>query len=202
MLELLARHWWLLALRGLLTLLFGILALVWPGPTLTVLILFFGAYAFVDGIFALVAAFTHRPGSHWWALLLEGVAGIGIGVITFLWPEITGAVLLALIAAWALVTGIFEIVAAIRLRAVIENEWLLALSGVLSVLFGVVALVWPASAALAIIWIIGAYTILFGVLLLMLAFRLRNLGSGAPSPLSLASSEEDRGRGEGTVLGS
>ena len=140
----LARNWWTLALRGLFAVLFGIMAFAWPGITLGALVLLYGAYAFADGVLAIAAALVGRTvGVPWWALLIEGLAGIGVGIITLLWPGITALVLLYLIAFWAVVTGVFEIVAAIRLRKEIRGEWLLALSGVLSVLFGVALIVSP-----------------------------------------------------------
>src|SRR4051794_34974783 len=142
MVMILARNWWALALRGLFAVLFGIAAFAWPGITLGALVLLYGAYAFVDGVFAIAAALAGRTeGLPWWALLLEGVFGIAAGVIAFAWPGITALALLFLISAWAVVTGVFEIVAAVRLRKEIRGEWLLALSGVLSVLFGVALVV-------------------------------------------------------------
>jgi len=171
-----ARNWWLLALRGLLAVLFGLLALVWPGITLMVLVLFFGAYALVDGIGAVVSALFSRGERHWWALLLEGLIGIAIGVLTFVWPGLTGIVLLYLIVAWAFVTGILEIAGAIRLWGTIKGHWLLLISGILSVLFGLIAVFRPAAGALALIWLIGAYAILFGALLIAAGFWLRSWG--------------------------
>jgi uncharacterized membrane protein HdeD (DUF308 family) len=171
----LARNWWALALRGLFGVLFGIAAFAWPGLTLGALVLLYGAYAFADGVFALAAALAGRTEIRpWWALLLEGVAGIGVGVLTIFWPGITALALLYLIAAWAVVTGVFEIAAAIRLRKEIPGEWLLALSGVVSVLFGLALVINPGAGALAMVWLIGAYAILFGVLLIALGFRLRS----------------------------
>ncbi len=177
----LARNWWTLALRGLLAILFGLAAFAWPGITLAVLVLLFGAYALVDGVFAIVAAVrTAERRGHWWVLLLEGLAGITAGILTFLWPGITAFVLLYLIAAWAIVTGVLEIIAAVRLRREIEGEWLLALSGVASVVFGLLLAVFPGAGALAVVWIIGAYALVFGLLLVALGFRLRGrLRSGA-----------------------
>ena len=133
----LARNWWALVLRGLFAVLFGIMALAWPGITLGALVLLYGAYALADGVFAIAAVMAGRTGGRpWWSLLVEGLVGIAVGIMTFAWPGITALVLLYLIAAWAVVTGIFEIVAAIRLREEIRGEWLLALSGILSILFG------------------------------------------------------------------
>jgi uncharacterized membrane protein HdeD (DUF308 family) len=129
MLHSLAKNWWALALRGLVAVLFGLLTFLLPGITLATLVLLFGAYALVDGIFNVIAFF--KVASHQWALLIEGVIGIIAGVLTFAWPAITAFVLLYLIAFWALFTGVFEIIATIRLRKAISNEWLLLLMGVL-----------------------------------------------------------------------
>jgi uncharacterized membrane protein HdeD (DUF308 family) len=171
----LSRNWWTLALRGLFAVLFGIMAFAWPGITLGALVLLYGAYAFADGVLAIAAALVGRTvGVPWWSLLIEGLAGIGVGIITLIWPGITALVLLYLIAFWAVVTGVFEIVAAIRLRKEIRGEWLLALSGVLSVLFGVALIVSPGAGALAVVWLIGAYAIVFGALMIALALRLRS----------------------------
>ena len=134
------------------------------------LVLLYGAYAFADGVLAIALLVGRTVGVPWWALLIEGLAGIGVGIITLLWPGITARVLLYLIAFWAVVTGVFEIVAAIRLRKEIRGEWLLALSGALSVLFGVALIVSPGTGALAVVWLIGAYAIVFGVLMIALRF--------------------------------
>jgi uncharacterized membrane protein HdeD (DUF308 family) len=172
----LARNWWLLAIRGAAAILFGIGAFLWPGITLAVLVLLFGAYSLVDGIFAVIAGIAARKEQErWWMMVLEGLAGIIIGVITFVYPGVTALVLLYLIAAWSIITGVFEIAAAIRLRQEIEGEWLLILAGILSIIFGVLLVVLPGPGALALIWLIGSYAIVFGILLLVLAFRLRSL---------------------------
>jgi uncharacterized membrane protein HdeD (DUF308 family) len=177
MLSVLAQYWWLIALRGLAAIVFGIIAFIWPGPTIGALVLLFGAYALVDGIATIVMAVSHRQqNDRWWVLLLEGLAGVILGVLTFIWPGVTAVVLLYFIAAWALVTGIFEIVAAIRLRKEIEGEWVLGLSGLASVIFGLILVFRPGAGALALIWVIAAYAIIFGVLLIYLAFKVRGMG--------------------------
>jgi uncharacterized membrane protein HdeD (DUF308 family) len=173
----LAQNWWTLVLRGIAAIIFGILAYLWPGITFTVLVLFFGAYALWDGVFALIGAFR-TEGERRWSLVLEGVVGIAAGLITFFWTGAASLALLLVIGAWAIVTGIFEIVSAIRLREEIEGEWLLLISGVLSVLFGIALAIWPAAGLVAVTWMIGAYSIVFGVLLTMLGFRLRNTSKG------------------------
>src|SRR5512133_1279445 len=159
------RYWWFVALRGLAAVLFGVAAFAWPGLTLALLVLLFGAYAVVDGVFALVYAFGSGRRFRGW-LVVEGLAGFVLGIIALVWPGITALTLLYLIAGWAVVTGVLEIVAAIGLRKVIRNEWMLGLSGLASVIFGVVLAIQPGSGALALIWLIGAYAIVFGVLLI------------------------------------
>ena len=176
MLETITRNWWLYAVRGGTAVIFGIVALIWPVQALQALVLLFGAYALVDGIFAVFAGIaSYRYFEHWWAVLLEGVAGVVIGLLTFFWPNITALVLLYFIAAWALITGIFEILAAIQLRRVITGEWMLILSGLLSILFGVLLFVFPAAGAVSVIWVIGIYAVVFGISEIIFAFRLNSL---------------------------
>jgi uncharacterized membrane protein HdeD (DUF308 family) len=175
----LARNWWVVALRGVLGILFGVMAFLWPGITLAVLVIFFGAYALVDGIFALVAGATSAgENERWWVMVLQGLAGIAAGLVTFFWPGITAIALLAVIAAWAIVTGVLEIAAAVRLRKEIEGEWLLALSGICSVVLGLLLIVWPAAGALAFVWLVGSYAIISGILLIAVALRLRSFLEG------------------------
>ena len=183
MIEHITRNWWVPLIRGVAATLFGIMALFWPGITLEVLVLFFGAYALVDGVFALLAGLTASGTDTGlrWALVVTGVAGIIIGLVTFFWPGITATLLLAFIITWAIVTGISEIVAAVRLRAVIDNEWLYILSGVASVVFGVLALIFPGTGALSIVWLIGIYAIVAGVCLVAFAFRVHSLGNAVGS---------------------
>jgi uncharacterized membrane protein HdeD (DUF308 family) len=186
MLDLLTRHWWLLVVRGVLGILFGILALVWPGATIAALVLLFGVYAIVDGVATLYAAITGREGAdrgrrpasggHRVWLTIEGLLGIGAGLVAFFWPGITALVLLWVIAFWAILTGVMEVAAAIRLRKELHNEWLLGLAGVASVLFGMLLLLLPGTGALALIWLIGTYALVFGVILIVLGLRLRGAG--------------------------
>jgi uncharacterized membrane protein HdeD (DUF308 family) len=178
-LDLLGRNWGWIALRGAAALIFGVLAFAWPVKALFVLVLFFGAYALVEGIFALIAAFRIRDGGKpMWSFVVIGILGIAAGIVTFLWPGITALALLTLIAVWALFMGVFQIVAAVRLRKEITHEWLLGLSGLLSVVFGVAMLARPVEGMIAIVWVIAAYSVVFGILLLVLGFRLKNRASG------------------------
>jgi len=170
------RNWWHFAVRGVLAIVFGILALISPDSTKLALVLLFGAFVFVDGIFAVTTGIAARGYfERWWAILLEGIAGIVIGVLTLFWPNITALVLLYFIAAWAVTTGIFEIVAAIQFRKVISGEWAMILSGLMSVLFGILLFVFPAAGAVSLVWLIGMYVVAFGIMELIFAFRLRSL---------------------------
>ncbi|SEG62536.1 Uncharacterized membrane protein HdeD, DUF308 family [Thermomonospora echinospora] len=169
----------MIAVRGVVAILFGLAAWVWPGITLLALVLLFGAYALVDGIFALVAAFRGRPGGSRTWLAVTGAVGVAAGVLAFLWPGVTALVLLMLIAAWAVVTGVFEIVAAMALRREIEGEWWYAAGGAISVLLGFLLFIWPVSGALAVVWLIGLFSILFGAALVTLSLRLRQQATAA-----------------------
>jgi uncharacterized membrane protein HdeD (DUF308 family) len=170
----LARNWWTWLIRGIAAVIFGILAFLWPGPTIVAIGILFGAYALVDGVFAILAtiraAETHQ---RWWPFLIEGIVGIVIAVITFYDIRITLFALYLTIAAWALVTGIFEIVAGIQLRKHIANEIWLILGGIASILFGLLMIWFPLAGILAILWLISAYAIVFGVMMIAFAFRLR-----------------------------
>jgi uncharacterized membrane protein HdeD (DUF308 family) len=181
MLVVFAGSWWAMVLRGIAGIVFGVLAFMWPHITLTVLVFLFGAYALVDGAFSIVAGIkSYGEYKRWWLLLIEGVLSVLAGAFAFFVPAMTALILLILIASWAIVTGILEIAAAIQLRKVITGEWLLALSGVLSVLFGALLLYNPVRGALAVVWLIGAYSIVFGILLIAFGIKLRALERSAP----------------------
>jgi len=173
----LAQNWWALVIRGVAGVLFGIGALVWPPAAVAALVLLFGAYALVDGIFNIVAA-VHAPreGRRWGWLMVSGVIGIATGLITFFFPGITALALVVLVASWSVVTGVAVIVAAIRLRKQIRHEWLWILSGLLSVAFGVLLFLLPAAGAVALAIWIGAYMLVFGALLIAFGVRLRRWG--------------------------
>ena len=176
--HILITNWDLVLLRGIMAILFGIATLVLPGVILVVLVILFGAYVLVTGIVTTIAAIKdRRPESDWWLWLLFGLVSIAAGVVTFVWPNITAISLFYLIVAWAIVNGVMEIVLAIEFRKVVEGEWLLVLAGLLSVAFGIVCVFQPVAGALSILWLIGAYAILYGAALVVLAFRLRKLES-------------------------
>ncbi len=182
---LVARSWWAILIRGIAAVLFGILALALPRLTLLVLVALFGAYALVDGIFAIAAVvrgFERRRANSWW-LLVEGIAGIIAGLVAFFWPGITALVLLYIIAAWAIVTGILEIVQAVEMRRVIRNDWLLILSGVASVIFGILLFLFPGAGALTVVWLIGIYAIVFGALVIGLSLWLRRMQRSVEAPM-------------------
>jgi len=167
-------NWWSVLIRGLLAILIGIVALALPGVTVAALVFLFAGYAFVDGVVSIIGAVRAVAAKErWGSLLIEGIAGIAAGVITVLWPAITALTLIYVIAAWAIVTGVLEIAAAVRLRRHISGEWLLALSGVASVIFGVLVAAVPLAGALVLAVWFGAYELVFGTLLVALGFRLR-----------------------------
>lgn len=180
----LAARWWVLLVRGIAAILFGILAMVAPGFGLLTLLILWGTYALVDGVFNLIlAARGARAGRRWGWLLFEGIVSIAAGVLTFVWPGITALVLLTVIAVWAVMTGVAEIAAAIRLRRQISGEWWLVTSGILSIVFGVLMFVFPGAGTLALVWMIGAYAIVFGALLIGLSLRLHRWGRSHERPI-------------------
>jgi len=175
LLSALADYWWLLLLRGLAAVAFGVIAFVWPGPTLAALTLLWGIYALADGIFALWAALAARggdTGTRWW-LALVGVAGILAGLIAFFYTGMTALVLLMFIAAWAIIIGVFQIWGAFELRKVLDDAWLLGLNGVLAIAFGVLVVARPGAGALAVVWMIGWFAVVFGILNIAAAIRVK-----------------------------
>lgn len=173
MLDDLARNWWLVLVRGICAIIFGVLTIMWPGLSLLTLILLYGVFALVDGVLSIGAAIMGgSPAPRWW-LALVGVLGIGAGALTLAWPGITGLVLLFFIAGWAIASGIFEIIGAIRLRNEIDDEWWLVAAGILAVLFGVMILMFPGAGALGIAFAIGWFAIFYGVLHVGFAWRLK-----------------------------
>ncbi|HXY54305.1 MAG TPA: HdeD family acid-resistance protein [Nitrospirota bacterium] len=174
----LSRNWWVLLLRGIIAIIFGVLAWVQPGISLAALVLLFGIYALTDGILGVWTAVAGQgEHEHRWVLLLWGLIGIGVGIMTFVVPGVTALALLFYISIWAIATGVLEIVAAILLRRVIKNEWLLILGGLASVVFGVLLMAQPVTGALAVLWLIGTYAFIFGVVLVILAFKARSFAN-------------------------
>jgi uncharacterized membrane protein HdeD (DUF308 family) len=179
----LARHWWLLALRGLLTIIFGLVTILWPEWSLDILAMIFGAYMLVDGLFALGAMLTGRArGENWPAFLLEGLTGIIIGVLALLHPVVLVVALVYLVAAWAVLTGVLQIVEAVRLRRYIEGEFWLIFSALVSIVLGVLLAIMPGAGVLALGWILGIYALVAGILMVGLGFQLRTWHRRASGP--------------------
>ena len=174
--NLFSRYWWILALRGAIAVIFGLLAFISPEITLATLILFFGAYVLMDGVFSIIHAIGGwQERDDRWFLLLEGLLGVGIGISAYRAPGITATGVLLYIAAWSLAMGILKIVTAIRLRKVIQGEWWLAASGIASLLFAALLMWFPAVAALGLLWLIGGYAFIYGLILMAVGFKVRGL---------------------------
>ncbi|MGO4409482.1 MULTISPECIES: HdeD family acid-resistance protein [unclassified Brevundimonas] len=169
------KSWWLLLLRGIAAVVFGVLTFAWPQISLLSLIIVYGAYALVDGVLAIVAAIWGGGLAPRWWLALSGVAGVAAGVLAFVWPGLTALVLIYLIGFWSIMRGVLEIVGAVHLRKEIANEWTLAAAGILSILFGLILVFAPGPGALGLLWLIAAWAILFGGLMIFVAFRVRKL---------------------------
>ncbi|MFL6675186.1 MAG: HdeD family acid-resistance protein [Massilia sp.] len=173
------RSWWVMALRGILGIAFAVLTLMWPGLTLLTLVALFAAYALMGGIASIAGAIRHRrTDDDWWLPLLLGVVSIGAAIVALMNPALTTLLLVLVIGANALVTGVLDIVAAIRLRKAIRGEWMLALSGLASVAFGAIVFFYPGAGAVALVWLVSAYAFVTGVLLLALSLRVRTLARG------------------------
>jgi len=182
MLGLVARHWWVFAIRGIAAIVFGTLAFVWPEATLAVLVLLFGAYVLVDGIALLVAlvrgdAVARR---HAWSVGATGVLGIIAGVVTFMWPGLTALSLLYVVAFWAIAMGLFQVVAAVALRRELQGEFWMALGGVATIVFGALLVAAPGAGLLSLVWLVGIWSVVFGVSSIGLAYRLHKLGEALP----------------------
>jgi uncharacterized membrane protein HdeD (DUF308 family) len=176
MLALLSRYWWVLVIRGVMAIALGVFALVWPQETIAALVLVFGAIALVDGAFTVVSSIAgHVLTPSWWVLLLQGLLGIGVGVWTLVNPAITAAALLIYIAVWAIGLGVLQVVTAVRLRRDITGEWWLALGGIAGIAFGILLLRNPAAGALTVLWLIGSYALVWGVMLMLGGFAVRRL---------------------------
>jgi uncharacterized membrane protein HdeD (DUF308 family) len=182
MLGMVARDWWVFGIRGIAAIAFGILAFIWPERTLAVLVLLFGAYVLVDGVALLVALVRGDPVArrHGWAVAIMGVLGIVAGVATFMWPGLTALSLLYVVAFWAIATGVFQVIAAIALRRELEGEFWMALGGVATIVFGTLLIVSPGAGLLSLVWLVGIWSVVFGVSSIGLAYRLHELGEALP----------------------
>jgi len=170
-----ARNWWLVVLRGILAILFGLTAFVWPAYTWIVLVFMFGIYTLVGGLAAVGTGLSRaKDSSRWWTSLLKGMISISAAVIALIWPQLTGLIMVLVITGGAVLTGVLEIIAAIHLRHEINNEWLLAVGGIVSIALGVFLFLQPVAGGIAILWTVAAFVVIFGVLLIALGFRLKN----------------------------
>jgi len=171
------QNWWAVSFRGVLGVLFGLTVFMWPGISLAALVLIYGAYAFADGVLVMLGALRgHSTDRSRWVTFLRGLLGVGAGIVTVIWPGITALALLYVIAAWAIIGGVLEIMAAVRLRRTITGEWLLAVGGVVAIALGVMLMLFPGLGALALVLWVGAFAIVFGIALIALGLRLRAWG--------------------------
>lgn len=180
MIDAISSKWWLFLLRGLAAIIVAIVAFVQPGAALLALTLVLGAYALIGGILALTAAFTGAGGDRWWALFLEGVIGVVVATLIWSWPIASALGFVYFVAAWFIASGIFQVAAGVRLRDFIDNEWLLIVSGIISIAFGVLVFRSPIQGAVATAFLFGWYFLLFGIMQAALAFKLRSLRGGVP----------------------
>jgi uncharacterized membrane protein HdeD (DUF308 family) len=183
MLDMLARNWWVFAVRGVAAIIFGILAFAWPGITLVVLVALFAAYAIVDGVMSLVALIRGEPEArrHAWAVGIMGVLGIVAGIAAFAWPGVTALALLYIVAFWAIAIGVMQIVAAIRLRKEIQGELWMAIGGALLILWGIFLIAFPGTGLLSLVWLVAIMSMAFGASSLILAWQLRKRAHAMPT---------------------
>lgn len=178
MLEMVSRNWWMLLIRGIAAIVLGIAVLVVPGLSLDLLVTFFAAYLFVDGIFAIITAVTHTSYPRWWLMALEGLISVLAGIAAFLFPGAAVLTFFYIVVFWAIATGIIEIISAIELRKQIDNEWWLIIGGALSVIWGIVLLLYPGAGILTLLWLFGVLAIAFGAMIVLLSFRVRGMRQG------------------------
>ncbi len=178
MLEAMARNWWVLLIRGIAAILFGLAVIFFPNLSLVLLVTFLAAYLFVDGVFALIAAVQSRSHERWWLLALEGALGILAGIAAFLFPAAAVLTVFYIVVFWAIVTGVIEIVSAIELRRQIDNEWMMILGGAVSILFGGLLLFYPGEGILTLLWLLGVLATAFGAMMVILAFRVHGHSHG------------------------
>jgi uncharacterized membrane protein HdeD (DUF308 family) len=178
MLGVLSKNWWIFLIRGAAAILFGIAVFIFPGAALAAIVALVAAYLLVDGVFTVIYAVQHRSQSRWWVVLLEGFISIIGGIAAIVYPTITPFVLLYIVAFWALLTGLMEIIFAIEMRKQIENEWWIILSGVLSIIFGVLLILFPGDGIVTLLWLVGAYAIIFGIFMVIFAFRVKGMAPG------------------------
>jgi uncharacterized membrane protein HdeD (DUF308 family) len=182
MIEALKRNWWVLVIRGICGIVFGVIAFAYPGLALATLVILFGAWVLIDGVFRIVGATAGRASDPDWGFhLIIGLLGVVVGFLTFRAPGITALILVIYIGAWALMIGAVEIALAIKLRRELKGEWLLVLMGLASIIFAVLLLWNPGPGALALLWLIASYAIVLGILAIFFGFRLRSLRTPLPS---------------------
>lgn len=181
MLEQVTSRWWLLLVRGIVAVVFAVAAIAWPQITLTALVVLFGVYALIDGIFAIGAALSPFGGSRWWALLIEGILGLIVAFYVFTQPALSDLAFVYAVGFWSVFTGILEIVAGIQLRDIIENEWMYGLAGIVSIVFGVLVVRYPQAGAVGVVWLFAYYAFFFGILEIALSYRLQRIHSSAQS---------------------
>ena len=182
MLQEVTSRWWLFLIRGIIAVVFGIAAAMWPQISLPVIVLIFGAYALVDGIFAIAGALSPMAGQRWWALLLEGILGLVVAFLVFTQPGLSAAAFVFAVGFWSIFTGVMEIVAGIQLRDILGNEWLYILAGIVSIAFGVLVIRYPDTGALGVVYLFAWYAIIFGILQLALGYRLQKMNAVTRGP--------------------
>jgi len=186
MIKAISKYWWVFALRGLITIAFGFAALLWPALTIGVMVLLFGFFALFEGLLTILTSFGKGDEKGGWTLLLEGVVGLLVCVIvllgtsigSILWPKVAAVMLVYYIAGWAILAGLFKIITAIRIRAEVKGEWALGLSGLISILVGLILILRPGTGVLAVAWLIGIFAIILGIFELFLGLKFRGIGSG------------------------